>query len=254
MTAGFASLRGKSGLVTGAGSGIGRASAIRLASIGGKVIVSDINEDAAFETAELIRGAGGTAEVVCGDVSSADFADHMVAETLRHFGGIDFAHNNAGIETPIAPTADAEEADFDRSILVNLKGVWLCMRAELREMARAQSGSIVNTASVGGLTGVPGAAAYSAAKHGVIGLSKSAAIEYATSGVRVNAICPGLTRSGMTERLMKSSPDLIKSVFPPIQRLADPEEIASAVAYMLSDDASYLTGHAMAVDGGATAV
>jgi NAD(P)-dependent dehydrogenase (short-subunit alcohol dehydrogenase family) len=245
---------GKSGLVTGAGSGIGRATAISLAAAGAEVIVCDINREAAEETSASISLAGGAAQCVCGDVSSSDFASHLVAETIRHFGKLDFAHNNAGIETPIAVTGEADEGDFDRAVAVNLKGVWLCMRAELREMARLGKGSIVNTASVGGLVGVPGAGVYSATKHGVIGLSKTAAVEYARQGVRVNAICPGLTRSGMTDRLLKAAPNLIQSVMPPMQRLAEPEEIAQAVLFLLSDEASYLTGQAMAVDGAATAV
>ena len=245
---------GKAGLVTGAGSGIGRASALALAQSGAKVLVCDINEAGAAETVALIRADGGTAAAVCGDVSQAEYADTIVRETIERFGTLDFAHNNAGIEGQIAPTADADLADFQRNLAVNLTGVWLCMRAEIQEMARAGKGSIVNTSSVAGLTAVPGAASYGAAKHGVIGVTKTAAVEYAEQGIRVNAICPGLTRSGITQRLIETAPDLIESVLPPMKRMAEPDEIAGTVVFLLSDAASYLSGQAIAIDGAATAI
>lgn len=245
---------GKAGLVTGAGSGIGRASALALAQSGAKVLVCDIDEAGAAETVALIRADGGTAAAVCGDVSQAEYADTIVRETIERFGTLDFAHNNAGIEGQIAPTADADLADFQRNLAVNLTGVWLCMRAEIQEMARAGKGSIVNTSSVAGLTAVPGAASYGAAKHGVIGVTKTAAVEYAEQGIRVNAICPGLTRSGITQRLIETAPELIEAVLPPMKRMAEPDEIAGAVVFLLSDAASYLSGQAIAIDGAATAI
>lgn len=247
-------LEGKVAIVTGAGSGIGRASACALAQAGASVMVADIDADSAAGTVEQIRKGGGTAEQCCGDVASAEFADRLVRDTLMAFGRLDLAHNNAGIVGAIAPIAEAAEDDFDRSISVNLKGVWLCMRAQLRHMAEQGSGAIVNTASVGGLVAVPGNAAYSAAKHGVIGLSKTAAIEYSQHGIRVNALCPGLTRSGMTERLAKAAPELLKSIMPPMGRIAEPDEIAGTVVFLLSDQASYISGLAAAVDGAATAI
>lgn len=247
-------LAGKAAIVTGAGSGIGRASACALAEAGAQVMVADIAMAAAAETVELIRAAGGEARSCCGDVTSPDYADRLVQATLDAFGRLDLAHNNAGIECAIAPTAEALEADFDRVIAVNLKGVWLSMRAQLRHMVAQRSGAIVNTASVGGLVAVPGNAAYCAAKHGVVGLSKTAAVEYAEFGIRVNALCPGLTRSGMTDRLFAASPDLKQAIMPPMQRMAEPEEIAATVVFLLSDRASYFSGQAVAVDGAATAV
>jgi NAD(P)-dependent dehydrogenase (short-subunit alcohol dehydrogenase family) len=249
----MANLVGKVALVTGAGSGIGRASAIAFAAAGAHVIVSDIDEDGGNQTAAAIQAAGHQAVFVAADVSNSNSVDALVKESVRRFGRLDCAHNNAGVESAIAPIADSTEADWDKTIAVNLKGVWLCMRAELRQMVLQGHGVIVNTASVGGLTGVPGNAAYSASKHGVVGLSRTAALEYATAGIRVNAICPGLTRSGMTDRLIKVAPDLIRSIMPPMQRIAEPEEIASVAVFVCSDEASYMSGQAIAIDGAATA-
>ena len=248
------SLVGKAAIVTGAGSGIGRASACALAAAGASVIVSDIAEASAVQTVELIRSAGGVAEAYCGDVTDATFADNLVQASLDAFGRLDVAHNNAGIESALAPIAEANETDFDRVIAVNLKGVWLCMRAQLRHMVTQRSGAIVNTASVGGLLAVPGNAAYSAAKHGVVGLSKTAAVEYAEYGIRVNALCPGVTRSGMTDRLFAASPELMQSIMPPMRRMAEAAEIAGTAVFLLSDQASYFSGQAVAVDGAATAI
>lgn len=247
-------LEGKAAIVTGGGSGIGRASACAIAQAGGQVMVSDIAEQTALETVRIIRAAGGIAQTCCGDVTRSDFADRLVEETVAAFGRVDIAHNNAGIESALAPIGDAKEDDFDRVIAVNLKGVWLCMRAQVRQMLAQGQGAIVNTASVGGLVGVPGNAAYSAAKHGVVGLSKSVAVEYANAGIRVNALCPGLTKSGMTDRLFAASPDLMQAIMPPMQRMADPAEIAATAVFLLSDQASYFSGQAVAVDGGATAI
>lgn len=247
-------LDGKAAIVTGAGSGIGRASACALAAAGAMVTVADISEASAAQTVELIRASGATAQICSGDVTSADYADRLVQFTLDVFGRLDLAHNNAGVESPYAPITDAQEEDFDRSVAVNLKGVWLCMRAQLRHMVGQRCGAIVNTASVGGLLAVPGNSAYSAAKHGVIGLSKTAAVEYAGHGIRVNALCPGLTRSGMTQRLFSAVPELEQRLLPPMGRIADAAEIAGTVVFLLSDQASYLSGQAIAVDGAATSI
>ncbi|MXO73026.1 SDR family NAD(P)-dependent oxidoreductase [Alteraurantiacibacter buctensis] len=247
-------LEGKAIIVTGAGSGIGRASALAVAAAGAKVMVSDISQVTALETASQIRTAGGIAQIHCGDVSRSGFAEELVQATLAAFERLDGAHNNAGVETPIALITEIEEADFDRSMAVNLKAVWLAMRAQLRHMAKSGSGAIVNTASVGGLTAVPFNAGYSAAKHGVVGLSRTAAVEFAPMGIRVNALCPGLTRSGMTERLIQAAPEMIEAIMPPMKRMANPAEIAGTVVFLLSDQATYLTGQAVTVDGGATAI
>lgn len=246
-------LEGKIALVTGAGSGIGRASAIAFGASGATTIVSDIDERAGSETVEMIAAKGGNATLVACDVSSADSVARMMEIIVSRFGRLDCAHNNAGVESSIANIADATEADWDRTISINLKGVWLCMRGELALMARQGSGAIVNTSSVGGLTGVPGNAAYSAAKHGVIGLTKSAALEHAAQGIRINAVCPGFTETAMTDRLVAAAPDLMNSILPPMKRVAKPSEIAGTVVFLCSDSASFLTGQAIAVDGAATA-
>lgn len=245
---------GKVALVTGAGSGIGRASALAFARAGARVVVADLDAGGGAETVERIVAEGGEALFIQTNVADTGSVEGLINLIVERFGRLDCAHNNAGIESPIAPIGEADESAWDKSIAVNLKGVWLCMRAEIRQMLRQGGGAIVNTASVGGLTAVPGNAAYSAAKHGVVGLTRTAAVEYATANIRVNAICPGLTRSGMTDRLIKAAPELIQSVMPPMQRIAEPDEMAGTVLFLCSPAASYLSGQAIAVDGAATAI
>ena len=247
-------LENKSILVTGAGSGIGRACAIAIAKAGGQLVLADINRAAILETAELIAAIGGEAVLLDGDIANPAHCQALVDLAVQRFGRLDGAFNNAGIESPVARIADAKESDWDRSMAVNLKGVWLCLRAELRQMERQGHGAIVNTASVGGLTAVPGNASYSAAKHGVIGLTRTAAVEYVGAGIRVNAICPGLTKSAMTKRLIEADPKQIEAVMPPMKRMAEPEEIAEVAVFLLSDRASFMTGQAIAIDGGTTAL
>jgi NAD(P)-dependent dehydrogenase (short-subunit alcohol dehydrogenase family) len=247
-------MSGKIALVTGAGSGIGRASALAFAAAEAVVVVADFNGAGAAQTVAMIEANGGVAWYASADISDAVQVDELIAKVVERHGRLDFAHNNAGVESALAPMADSDERDVDRNIAVNLKGVWLCMRAEIRQMVKTGGGAIVNTSSVGGLVAVPGAGVYSAAKHGVIGLTKTAAIEYAKQNIRVNAICPGLTKSGMTERLEKLDPALIAAVMPPMGRMAQPAEIGAFVVFMCSDMSSYLTGQAVAVDGGATAI
>jgi len=247
-------LRDQVALVTGGSSGIGRACALALAGAGARVVVADLNVDGGQETVALIAAAGGEATFIATNVADATSVDELIASIVTRYGRLDCALNNAGIESPIASFADSAESDWDRVLTVNLKSVWLCMRAELRQMLKQGGGAIVNTSSVGGLVAVPGNAIYSAAKHGVIGLTRTAAVEYAGQNIRVNAICPGLTLSGMTERLMKAAPDLVKSLLPPMQRFAEPSEISGMVLFLCSPLASYLSGQAIAIDGAATAV
>ncbi|MCB1745695.1 MAG: SDR family oxidoreductase [Gammaproteobacteria bacterium] len=242
----------KVALVTGGASGIGRASAVALAGAGATVMVADRNHDGCEETVELIRAAGGSAAVHAVDVASETEVERLVAETVATFGRLDLAFNNAGVGGTFAKTADYPSDDWDRVIAVNLTGVWYCMKHEIRYMLDHGGGAIVNTASVAGLVGMGAAPAYTAAKHGVVGLTRNAALEYARNGIRINAVCPGLVRTGMTEGAEAAMPGFFDRLAKqePVGRVAEPEEIASAVVWLLSDGASYMTGHALAVDGG----
>lgn len=248
-------LTGKVAMVTGAASGIGRASAKVLARAGAIVAVVDIDVDRGAETVEEIIAADGSAFFVRADIADTASVEDAVSAIVSRHGRLDCAHNNAGMEGANALIAEADERQWDRAIAINLKGVWLCMRAEIRQMLRqGRGGAIVNTASVGGLTAVPGDAAYAAAKHGVIGLTRTGAVEYASAGIRVNALCPGLTRSPMTDRIFSRAPEMLQSLMPPLGRIAEPEDMATMVAFLCSDASSYVTGQTMVVDGGATAI
>jgi NAD(P)-dependent dehydrogenase (short-subunit alcohol dehydrogenase family) len=247
-----AELEGKVGLVTGGTSGIGRDAAILFAKAGAKVVVAGRREVEGKKTVELIRGAGGDGLFAQADVSQASEVEMLVQKTVDKFGRLDVAFNNAGIEGIWLPITEQSEEDWDRTIDVNLKGVWLCLKYEIRQMRKqGGGGAIVNMASVAGLMGFAGAATYCASKHGVIGLTKSAALENARSGIRVNVVCPAVIETPMAERAY-SQPEVNKFVLSlhPIGRFGRPEEIAEAVVWMCSDRASFMTGQSLVLDGG----
>ena len=245
-------LDGKVALITGAGSGIGRASALAFAREGAKVAVADIVVEGGEETVRMVKEAGGEAFFIKVDVSNAAEVEAMVNAVVDTYGRIDCAYNNAGIEGRLASTDEYPEDVFDKVIDINLTGVWLCMKYELPHMLKQGSGAIVNTASGAGLIGVAGMSAYVASKHGVVGLTKTAALEYAKSGIRVNSVCPGLIQTPMVERITADQPQLGEALVAaePVGRTGKPEEIAESVVWLSSDAASFVTGHAMSVDGG----
>lgn len=246
---------GKVAIVTGGGSGIGRATALAFAREGAKVVVADVVVAGGEQTVRLIKAAGGEAIFVKTDVAKGAEVEALVTKTIATYGRLDCAFNNAGIEGQLTSTVEASEANWDRVIDINLKGVWLCMKHEIAQMLTQGGGAIVNTASAAGLIGIAGGSAYVASKHGVNGLTKTAALEYAKQGIRVNAVCPGVIRTPMVERGMVSNPQMMEAMVAvePIGRLGKPEEIAEAVVWLCSDAASFVTGLPMAVDGGWTA-
>lgn len=243
---------GKVALITGAGSGIGRATALLFAQEGAQVVVSDIVPQGGEETVKLIKDAGGEAVFIKADISAVDQVTAAVNQAVASFGRLDCAVNNAGMEAMPTPTADCAEVDFDKTIEVNLKGTWLCMKYELQQMLKQGSGAIVNVSSVAGLVGVAAMPAYVAAKHGILGLTKTAALEYGTAGIRVNAVCPSAVKTPMMEQIIASMPDLAANMNEnhPVGRIGETEEIAESILWLCSDASSFVTGHAMAVDGG----
>jgi NAD(P)-dependent dehydrogenase (short-subunit alcohol dehydrogenase family) len=249
------SFENKIALVTGAGSGMGLATAKAFAEAGAAVVLADVHEQAIRSAAEeLIAGGHRALAVRCNVADEAEVAA-MVARTVSTFGRLDAAFNNAGVMPPAVETADASAEDFDRVTAINLRGVWNCMKYELRQMRAQGSGAIVNCSSIGGLIGNPGRAIYHASKHGVIGLTKSAALEYASRGIRINAVCPGTIETAMVADMMARE-SITREDFQrdlPIGRLGRPEEIAAAVLWLCSEGASFVIGHALAVDGGYTA-
>jgi NAD(P)-dependent dehydrogenase (short-subunit alcohol dehydrogenase family) len=244
---------GKVALVTGAGGGIGRATALAFAASGAAVLVSDVNELGGQETVALVEAAGGTARFQLCDVSNSAEVKAMVAAALEHFGRLDFAFNNAGINNL---GADEYQDDvWARSLGVNLSGVMYCMREEAEAMLRSGGGAIVNTSSINGLVGNPAQPGYTATKHGVVGLTRHGALRWAKAGIRVNAVCPGVIETPMTAPLI-ANPEmkaLIDSMTP-MGRMGQAEEIAAAVVWLCSDQASFVTGHPLVIDGGSTAV
>lgn len=253
MTKDIVDYSGKSVLITGAASGIGRATALAFAEHGAKLTIGDIGAGAE-ETAQMVRDAGGEAVYVPTDVSDASAVQTLVDSAVATYGRIDAAFNNAGILPPTAPFADMAEEDFDRVIAVDLKGVFLSVKAEIAAMLKTGGGAIVNTASVAGVIADPGMAPYAAAKHGVIGLTKAAALDYATQNIRVNALAPGLIRTPMTDRWL-ADPEISKALMAnsPMQRPAEPEEMARIVLFLCSDAASFVNGATWLADGGMTA-
>lgn len=245
---------GKVAIVTGAASGIGRASARLFAQRGAKVVVADVDADGGEATVSSINEAGGEALFVKTDVASPDAVEAMVAKTVERFGRLDYAHNNAGIVGAGAEIADMPVEVWNRGIGVMLTGVFLCMKYEIPRIKEAGGGAIVNTSSGAGLIGFPTMANYVAAKHGVIGLTRTAALELATSNIRVNCICPGTARSRMVDEWIDGDPEKEKQVadLHPIGRIAEAEEIAEAAIWLCSDASSFVLGHALSVDGGYT--
>lgn len=245
-------LNGKIALVTGGGSGIGQATALVFAREGAKVVVADVLVEGSEATVSQIKNGGGEAVFIKTDVSQDAEVEAMVQKAVATYGRLDCAFNNAGIAGAAARTADYTQKQWDRVISINLTGVWLCMKYEIAQMVKQGGGAIVNTASVAGLVGFRHGPAYVAAKHGVVGLTKTAALEYAKANIRVNAVCPGVIQTPMFERGLKVDPRIADtmSAREPIGRLGKPEEIAEAVVWLCSEAASFVTGLPMAVDGG----
>lgn len=249
---------GKVALITGAASGIGRASALAFARAGARVVVADLDAAGGAETVRLIEEAEGEAAFVRCDVTDEPQVERLIAASVDTFGGLDFAHNNAGIGATPLPLHEADRTAFDKVLAVNVVGVWLCLKYEARQMLAAGSGgAIVNTASLAGLIGFPHNIAYATSKHAVIGITRTAALEYARRGIRVNAVCPAFVHTPMVDRFIDADP-LHYSVdrlagMQPMGRMGTAEEVAEAVVWLCSDGAGFITGVALPLDGGTTA-
>ncbi len=241
-------------LITGGASGMGLAAAQAFAESGAAVAIADVNGEAAKAAAKTLTDAGHKAIGIRCDVANMAEVEAMVDRTVAAFGRLDFAFNNAGVQSPVAETADARPEDYDFVMGVNLRGIWNCMKYELLQMRRQGSGAIVNNSSLGGLVGIAERGIYHASKHGVVGLTKSAGLEYAPKGIRINAVCPGIIETPMVAGMLESQPEamaeLMKEV--PMARLGRAEEVAAAVLWLCSPAASFVIGHALPVDGGYT--
>lgn len=241
---------GQVAIVTGAGSGIGRATALAFADEGARVVVCDLQSGNGEDTARMIRDLGKEAHCIPADVSQPTDAEQLVDQAVRHFGRLDFAFNNAGVEGVMASTADCTDENWDHTLAVNLKGVWLCMKFALPHMLAQAGGAIVNCSSVAGLVGFRQLPAYTASKHGIVGLTRSAALDYADKGIRINAVCPGVIHTAMVDRILQTHPDMPLVAGEPMGRMGTPEEVAALVIWLCSDRSSFVTGQAIAVDGG----
>src|SRR5215213_8444142 len=248
------SFAGKVAFVTGAASGIGRAAALAFARAGASVVAADLSEQANQETARMIEQQGGRALAVRCDVSRAADVKAALDKTIETFGRLDFAFNNAGVEQPIMAAADITEGEWDRIVGINLRGVFLCMQHQIPLLLKQGGGVIVNTSSGAGVKGIAGQAAYCAAKYGVVGLTKAAALDYAKANIRVNAVCPGIINTPMMNRFSGGTPEGRERVIAqePVGRMGTPEEIAAAVVWLCSDPAGFVIGHALVIDGGQT--
>lgn len=249
------SMQGKVTLITGGSTGIGRATALAFAQAGAQVVIANPHNVTAGEAlVKQIQAQGGQALFVQTDVTNASEVAGLVAQTVEQYGRLDYAFNNAGVGGIPASVVDTDEANWDMVLDVNLKGVWLCMKYEIPAMLQ-HGGVIINTSSAGGLIGTPGMGAYTASKHGVVGLTKVAALEYAQAGIRVNAVCPGVIRTPMVEEAQKIDPAIVEMLIArhPIGRIGTPEEVAAAVVWLCSDAAAFVTGIALPIDGGAVA-
>jgi NAD(P)-dependent dehydrogenase (short-subunit alcohol dehydrogenase family) len=239
----------KAAIITGGSSGIGRAAAVALAKQGVKIAIAARRAKEGEETVRLVKEAGSEGIFVKTDVANENDVRSLVEKTVKQYNRLDYAFNNAGIEEMTTPLVDQTSEVFDQIMNVNVKGVWLSMKYEIPEMIRTGGGAIVNTSSGAGVIGYPQQPIYIASKHAVLGLTKSAALEYAKSGIRINAIAPGVTETEMVERVDKQLIEHLKSITP-IGRIGDPQEIANAVVWLLSDKASFVLGHTLLVDGG----
>jgi NAD(P)-dependent dehydrogenase (short-subunit alcohol dehydrogenase family) len=245
---------GKVAIVTGAASGIGRATAVAFASAGATVVVADVSEEGNQETARAIEDQGGRVLAVRCDVTNGQDVKAALDRSLDTFGRLDIAFNNAGVEQPVGPAAEVSEQEWDRIVDINLRGVFLCMKHEIPLLLQQGGGAIVNTSSGAGVTAVKGQAAYTAAKHGVVGLTKAAALDYAQANIRINAVCPGIIDTAMMQRFTGDSAEGRQRVIgqEPVGRMGTPEEIAGAVLWLCSDAAAFVVGHALVMDGGQT--